>query len=74
VLVCDDKLDLAIYMNESGVAANFRSRQMKNAADLGADTKLPGVSGASHVMVLEKAGHHLAGLVDTVSDHQDASD
>lgn len=66
VLVCDDKLDLAIFMNESDVAAYFerRDEDSSTAIDRSQDDWFPDVPGASHVAVLEKAGRVLWGNVD----------
>jgi len=68
VLVCDDKLDLAIYMNDTDVAGRFAVIEEENAAALGRsqDIRFPHRSGSSFRDVLEKAGRSLHGTVDTL--------
>jgi hypothetical protein len=67
VLVCDDKLDLAIYLNESAVLAAFEFIERENAAAVGRnmDTRLP-LTAFDHVALFERAGRVLSGTVDTI--------
>jgi hypothetical protein len=66
VLVCDDKLDLAIHLNESELVDSFLPLEEENAAALGRSQDNLKQHGSSARFVFAKAARDLAGSVDTI--------
>jgi hypothetical protein len=77
VLVCDDKLDFAIYMNQSELVQSFSGFEDENAAALGRsqDIGQPSNVNSQFVAVFARAARALASRVDTLvfTSHADAS-